>query len=573
MTQSPRTLFAILHSESEREEFLIRTLDSVYRQKDAELSVLLVDRSSSNKLEATLKNRYPEIIYLAKSENTGIASGRNASIEYFLQSGFELFFILDNDIELEDDCLSLLIRALHQSPSIGFVAPLMFDEEGKPLSAGGKYIYPLGQPVLSREKPARQKEIDFASGSIGLFKRETIEATGDFDVEFDPYGFEDIDYGLRVKVERLSLLIEPEARCRHLSVYSFHRETEFFLFHTTKNRFYCASKHLGGASFYLIFFPWYVARRLIFPGLRFLAAGRANLLGAAIRGFFAGLRAVGKRKKLAAEMKFAENPSLESQGVPILCYHNVSDTKYKNFSLYTLPVSRFKTQMRWLKRLGYRSVSLDVLYDHLANGKPIPNNAVVLTFDDGYRDLQTTLSPWLAKMELVHTLFVNSGKMGGTTDWIPRAPDIPILSAEEIKEMNRLHGDWVDFQAHGKNHLALKNQSPETVEKEVMEDIQSLESILNRPVNYLAFPFGYYDADSVACAAKTSLRAAFTVDQGLCQRGQNLHSLPRVEILGNDWFIDFIMKLVFGWSPIAKLRTFLKMTWVKLRSGKKLSQN
>ncbi len=266
-------------------------------------------------------------------------------------------------------------------------------------------------------------------------------------------------------------------------------------------------------------------------------------------------------------MKFENNFSPTSQGVPILCYHNVSDTKYKNYSLYTLPVKRFKTQIRWLRRLGYSAVSLDALYEHLANGKPLPLKAVVITFDDGYRDLQTTTIPWLAKMELAHTLFLNSGKMGGTTGWIPRAPDISILSAEEVKGIDRLHGDWVDFQAHGRNHLALRNQTPETVRKEVMEDVQSLESILNRPVSYLAYPFGYYDANTVESVVKTPLRAAFTVDQGLCRRGQNLHSLPRVEILGNDWFIDFIMKLVFGWSPIAKLRTFLKLTWVKLRSG------
>lgn len=252
------------------------------------------------------------------------------------------------------------------------------------------------------------------------------------------------------------------------------------------------------------------------------------------------------------------------KGIPVLCYHNVSDTRSKEYWRYILPVEKFKRQIRWLRDKGYQTVSLDALFDYLDHGAAIPEKPAVVTFDDGYRDLKTTASPFLAQMGFHHTHFINSGKLGGTTDWVQRAPDLPILSRDDIQEMAALPGSVTEFQAHGKNHLSLRAQDARTALREISECVGDLESLLGKPVRYLAYPYGEHDATAIQAVASANLRAAFTVEPGLCRPGQDFYRLKRVEVFSHDFFLDFILNVKWGWSPIAASRKRLKNMFKKL---------
>ncbi|MCF6290868.1 MAG: polysaccharide deacetylase family protein [Desulfobacterales bacterium] len=251
-------------------------------------------------------------------------------------------------------------------------------------------------------------------------------------------------------------------------------------------------------------------------------------------------------------------------GIPILCYHNVSDTRNHAFRLYIMPVKRFARQMQWLKEKGYQAITLNTLYDYLDHNGPLPEKPVIITFDDGYQELKDTATPILARLNFPHVLFINTGKTGLSTDWVERAPDIPLLSRGEISAMVDRYGDILDFQAHGKTHLSMKGAAPGTIVAEVRDCIDVLEPITGRPVRFLAYPYGERDDNTPAIMRSLGLRCSFTVDQGLCRPGQDLHLLPRVEIFGNDFFIDFILKVRWGWSPIAGLRTILKKRYNKI---------
>ena len=51
-----------------------------------------------------------------------------------------------------------------------------------------------------------------------------------------------------------------------------------------------------------------------------------------------------------------------------------------------MPVSLFDEQMDQLRELGYTVVDLDAVLAHYVDGEPLPPDAVLITFDDGYRD-------------------------------------------------------------------------------------------------------------------------------------------------------------------------------------------
>src|SRR5271165_5619040 len=68
------------------------------------------------------------------------------------------------------------------------------------------------------------------------------------------------------------------------------------------------------------------------------------------------------------------------QTLSILMYHKVNDIPDNPT---TVPVARFDRQLERLGELGHQVVDLDAVIDHYTIDKPLPENAVLITFDDG----------------------------------------------------------------------------------------------------------------------------------------------------------------------------------------------
>src|SRR3989442_5099768 len=71
-------------------------------------------------------------------------------------------------------------------------------------------------------------------------------------------------------------------------------------------------------------------------------------------------------------------------GIPVLIYHEiVTDGRAPGETV--IHVDRFREQMKWLHEHAYTTLSLSELEDIVKQRRPIPDKAVVLTFDDGWR--------------------------------------------------------------------------------------------------------------------------------------------------------------------------------------------
>lgn len=81
--------------------------------------------------------------------------------------------------------------------------------------------------------------------------------------------------------------------------------------------------------------------------------------------------------------------------LPIITYHAVNDT-------HGFPLARFKEQMNWLAREGYRTIFIKEFL--LAKG--IGQKCVAITFDDGYLDAYLYAYPILKQLGLKATLAV-----------------------------------------------------------------------------------------------------------------------------------------------------------------------
>jgi peptidoglycan/xylan/chitin deacetylase (PgdA/CDA1 family) len=97
----------------------------------------------------------------------------------------------------------------------------------------------------------------------------------------------------------------------------------------------------------------------------------------------------------------------------ILLYHGVVSQREgpAAYGDLFMTASAFARQMSHLKRC-FRVLSLAEARDRLSERHPFPDRAVVVTFDDGYRNTLTVALPILQALRLPVTVFVATGLVG-----------------------------------------------------------------------------------------------------------------------------------------------------------------
>ena len=127
------------------------------------------------------------------------------------------------------------------------------------------------------------------------------------------------------------------------------------------------------------------------------------------------------------------------------------------FTLHSVYLDRFEEQLRFLKRNSYQTLTADEFYECLIGSKPIPERAILLTFDDGWKNLSTVVHPLLKKYNMRAVCFLISGLIPleerdrDVFSMGERGIDSDTLcSWSDIKEMHV--SGMVDFQSHSLYH-------------------------------------------------------------------------------------------------------------------------
>jgi peptidoglycan/xylan/chitin deacetylase (PgdA/CDA1 family) len=206
-------------------------------------------------------------------------------------------------------------------------------------------------------------------------------------------------------------------------------------------------------------------------------------------------------------------------------------------SPYVVSDRRFAAQMRLLRLLRLRVISLDEHVSQLREGRLLPRS-VVITIDDGYRDNLEIALPILRRFGYPATLFVVSGRLGQANDW-DRDGELsgrPILDRQELRG---LAAEGVTIGAHTRTHPSLPDVDPETARAEIAGSKADLESALDLPIELFAYPFGRHGPDAVAAARDAGFRAAFTTRSRPSRPGGDLYLGDRIEIRGDDSLLSF----------------------------------
>src|SRR6476659_7286159 len=173
------------------------------------------------------------------------------------------------------------------------------------------------------------------------------------------------------------------------------------------------------------------------------------------------------------------------QIVPILTYHNLGDQAKGRL---VLAAASFREQMQYLKTNGYRVVSLADFIEFTHLGRQLPQKAVVLTFDDGYRSFKDFAYPVLKDLGFTASLFIY-------TDWVGAGRGA--LSWNDLRELSAA---GFDVQAHTKSHADLRRAHGETeaqytrrMQAELEQPQELFNKNLGRRSQILAYPYGRWE--------------------------------------------------------------------------------
>jgi peptidoglycan/xylan/chitin deacetylase (PgdA/CDA1 family) len=174
----------------------------------------------------------------------------------------------------------------------------------------------------------------------------------------------------------------------------------------------------------------------------------------------------------------------------ILMYHKINDIPDNPT---TVPIGKFDEQLARLHELGYNVVDLDAVLDHYTLRKPLPEKAVLITFDDGYRDTLENALPVLQKHNCSAVIFIPVAYMEyktplpHETHLVERGMRNPTLDWGLMRELD---ASGIRVESHGIAHRPLAEVSLDEAVREIAVSKLKLEEHLGRPVRAYAYVKG-----------------------------------------------------------------------------------
>lgn len=227
--------------------------------------------------------------------------------------------------------------------------------------------------------------------------------------------------------------------------------------------------------------------------------------------------------------------------VPIIMYHQV---KNKNLGKDVISPAEFESDLKYLAENNYTTITMTELIDYVYNGTQLPENPIILSFDDGYYTTYKYVYPLLKEYNMKIVLAI----IGKSTDDFSKVNDTneehAHLTWDHISEM--AESGLVEIQNHSNNLHKIsggrygsgqtKSESLSEYTTVISEDINELQekitSHINVTPNTYAYPYGKYNDNTNAilkeCGIKATLSVTFGVNLISRDNPDKLYGLKRI---------------------------------------------
>jgi peptidoglycan/xylan/chitin deacetylase (PgdA/CDA1 family) len=254
--------------------------------------------------------------------------------------------------------------------------------------------------------------------------------------------------------------------------------------------------------------------------------------------------------------------------IPILMYHSVADLDESGVHAYyrtaTSPAT-FCAQMRELHDGGYSVLGLDDATRRLQEGNLNSEKAVVITFDDGYRDFLINAAPALAQYGFTATMYLPTAYIRESTQIFNNKP---CLTWSEVRQ---LQASGISFGSHTVSHPQLHQLSASEVNDEIVQSKQAMEQKLGCAVPSFAYPYAFPEADAAFKDRLRDMLMQAGYENGVCTTlgraaaGSDVFFLKRLPVNSCDDSQLFRAKLngAYDWLATPQYLVKVAKTWAR----------
>lgn len=241
--------------------YTLACINSIEKHTSPEISyhIVVVDNNSETDDFKNLLDIQdnPRVTLVRSKINLGFSAGNMYGVQF---TTADYYFFLNNDCELQNDCLSILYTFCEQDPHVGMCAPQMYDGTGVP-QRSFDYFPTLTSKILGtgflrflnpekypdkRKKYTGPLRVDMVSGSALFIRATAFNQIGGFDPTFFLY-CEEEDLALRIRNAGHEVYLVPAAHNTHFSgsstPKSYAIRQEFYI-----SFLYFYNKHYGFAK-------------------------------------------------------------------------------------------------------------------------------------------------------------------------------------------------------------------------------------------------------------------------------------------------------------------------------------
>lgn len=249
----------------------------------------------------------------------------------------------------------------------------------------------------------------------------------------------------------------------------------------------------------------------------------------------------------------------------VIMYHGlVKDTSLQN--TYMINPNLFESDLKYLKENGYNTIVIKDLTDYFEKGKQLPENPVMLTFDDGYYNNYYYAYPLLKKYnsKAIISPIGYTADAEQTTD--KKNPAYSQCGWNEYKEM--VNSGLIEIQNHTFNmHKNINGRKGASIKKGenyeeyrniFIEDVgkfnQRMYEELGYKPNAFTYPFGAKSEETLKVIKEMGFKAALDCEEKITEieTKEDLYEIHRFLRPNNMSTSDFFENKVNIGSTKAK---------------------
>lgn len=166
--------------------------------------------------------------------------------------------------------------------------------------------------------------------------------------------------------------------------------------------------------------------------------------------------------------------------IPILMYHSISSDPEIAAPYYRVNTSPevFGMHMQYLHENGYVTINFDDLPEYFHSQDN--SKAVLITFDDGFKDFYSEAYPILAKYSFNATVFLPTSFIGGSF------VEKKCLNWDEVRYLNAC---GTKFGSHTVSHPVLVSLPQLAIEEEVTHSKKKIQDELGEDISVFSYPY------------------------------------------------------------------------------------